>query len=93
MKRSFELKVKSYESCVILASRGREAVGFQSFRLRVFKIMGDRRFYKIECLHMLRTPESEWLKVTALNLFHPTAPAPLQKVGFFLLRHSLLRGG
>jgi hypothetical protein len=54
--------------------------------------MGDRRLYKIECLHMLGTPESERLKVTALNLFHPTTPPPLQEVGFFILRHSLLRG-
>jgi hypothetical protein len=69
-----------------------EAVEFQSFRMRVFKIMGDRRLYKIECLHMLGTRESERLKVTALNLFHPTAPPPFQEVGFFILRHSLLRG-
>jgi len=30
--------------------------------------MGNRRLYKIECLHTLGTPESERLKVTALNL-------------------------
>jgi hypothetical protein len=45
--------------------------------------------YKIECLHTLGTPESERLKVTALNLFHLTASPPLQEVGFFILRHSL----
>jgi hypothetical protein len=28
---------------------------------------------------MLGTPESERLKVTALNLFHPTAPPPFKK--------------
>jgi hypothetical protein len=28
--------------------------------------MGNRRLYKIECLHMLGTPESERLEVTAL---------------------------
>jgi len=39
---------------------------------------------------MLGTPESERLKVTALNLFHPTASPPFQKWGFFILRHSLL---
>jgi len=38
---------------------------------------------------MLGTPESERLKVTALNLLHPTASPPLQKWGFFILRHSL----
>jgi hypothetical protein len=41
--------------------------------------MGDRRSYKIECLHMLGTPESERLKVTALNLFHPTTSPPFKK--------------
>jgi len=41
---------------------------------------------------MLGTPESERLKVTALNLFHPTASPPFQKWGFFILRHSLLVG-
>ena len=45
--------------------------------------MGNRRLYKIECLHTLGTPESERLKVTALNLFHPTTSPPFQKVGFF----------
>ncbi|OGP79735.1 MAG: hypothetical protein A2V86_12210 [Deltaproteobacteria bacterium RBG_16_49_23] len=45
--------------------------------------------YKIECFHTLGTPESERLKVAALNLFHPTASPPFQKVGFFILRHSL----
>jgi hypothetical protein len=74
--------------------------------------MGNRRLYKIECLHTLGTTESERLKVTALpspkrlafaealaqagfaqaglNLFHATASPPFQKVGFFILRHSLL---
>jgi hypothetical protein len=32
---------------------------------------------------MLGNSESERLKGTALNLFHPTASPPLQKVGFF----------
>jgi hypothetical protein len=55
--------------------------------------MGDRRLYNIECLHMLGTPESERLKVTALSLWknahlaaasrlsaHPTAsPPPFKK--------------
>ena len=51
--------------------------------------MGNCRLYKIECLHMLDTSESERLKVTALNLLHPTASPPFQKGGFFILRHSL----
>jgi hypothetical protein len=45
--------------------------------------MGNRCLYKIECLHTLGTPRSEQLKVTALNLFHPTVSPPSQKVGFF----------
>jgi iron complex transport system substrate-binding protein len=36
-------------------------------------------------------PESERLKVTALNLFHPTASPPFQKVDLFIIRHSLSR--
>jgi hypothetical protein len=55
--------------------------------------MKNRPFYKIEYLHMLGTPEFEWLKVTALNLFHPTASPPFQKVGFFILRHTPRWGG
>jgi hypothetical protein len=38
---------------------------------------------------MLGTRESVRLKVTALNLLHLTASPPLQKVGFFILRHNL----
>jgi hypothetical protein len=41
--------------------------------------MGNRRLYKIECLHTLGTPESERLKVTGLNLFHPTASPLFEK--------------
>jgi hypothetical protein len=55
--------------------------------------MGNRRLYKIECLHTLGTPESERLKVTALNLFHPTASPPFQKVGFFHLAAQPQEGG
>jgi len=52
-------------------------------------MMGNDRLHKIERFHTLGTPESERLKVAALNLFHPTASPPFQKVGFFILRHSL----
>ena len=45
--------------------------------------MGNRHLYRIECLHTLGTPESERLKVTALNLFHPTASPLFQNVGVF----------
>ena len=45
--------------------------------------MGNRRLYKIECLHMLGTRESERLKVTALNLFHPTASPLFRRNRFF----------
>ena len=55
--------------------------------------MGNRRFQKIESLHALGTREPERLKVTALNLFHPTAPPPFQNVGSWILRHSHSGGG
>ena len=42
---------------------------------------------------MLGTPESEHLKVTALNLFHPTASPPLQNVSFFIVTQPLDGGG
>jgi hypothetical protein len=44
--------------------------------------MGNRRLYKIECLHMLGTLESERLKVTALNLSPPTASPLSNKLVF-----------
>ena len=44
--------------------------------------MGNGRLYKIERFHTAGTSESVRLKVTALNLFHPTASPLLQKVGF-----------
>ena len=53
--------------------------GRQSFRMRIFQIMGSRRFYKIERNRTPGTAESEWLKATALNLFHPTASPPFPK--------------
>jgi len=54
--------------------------------------MGNRRLNKIESFHTLAMPESARLKVTALNLLHLTAFPLLQKVGFFILRHSPLAG-
>jgi len=45
--------------------------------------MGNRRLYKIERLHALDTRGSERLKVTALNLLHPTASPPFSKSWVF----------
>jgi hypothetical protein len=45
--------------------------------------MGNHRVYKIEYVHTLGTPESEQLKVTALNLFRPTASSLFLKSRFF----------
>src|SRR4030042_2014163 len=45
--------------------------------------MGNRRLHKIERFHTPGTYESERLKVTALNLFHPTASPPFPKNRFF----------
>jgi hypothetical protein len=39
---------------------------------------------KGENFHTLGTPESKRLKVTALNLLHPTASPLLQDVGFHI---------
>jgi hypothetical protein len=50
--------------------------------------MGNRHLYKIECFHTFGKYESELLKVTALNLFHPITSPLLQKV-VFILRYSL----
>jgi hypothetical protein len=41
---------------------------------------------------MLGTPESEGQKVTALDLFHPTASPPLQNVRFFIVTQPLNGG-
>jgi hypothetical protein len=57
--------------------------------MRVIYVMGNRRLYDNKCIHMLGTPESERLKVPALNLFHPTASPSFPRVGFFILLHSL----
>jgi hypothetical protein len=59
--------------------------------MRVFKIMGNYRLYKTEYLHSLGTPESEQLKVTALNLFHPTTPPSFKKSNSLILRYGLWR--
>jgi hypothetical protein len=47
-------------------------------------MMGNRGLHKNGCLHNLGTLESEWLKVTALNLFHPTT-SPFFKESVFPL--------
>jgi len=47
--------------------------------------MGNHRLYKIQCVQTLGTTESERLKVTALNLFHPTVSPPFQKVDLFYI--------
>jgi hypothetical protein len=44
--------------------------------------MGKHHWLKIECLHMGGDPESNRLKVAALNLFHPTASPLLRKAVF-----------
>ena len=54
--------------------------------------MGNFRLYKIECFHRLGTPGFERVKDTALNLFHPTASPPFQKVGFFHITTQSLKG-
>ena len=78
--------------CVVIASKRGEAVGFQSFRMRVFWIMGDHRLSNVQFLQTLGTFESERLKVTALNLFHPTVSPFLRKLIFFYVMTQSLVG-
>jgi hypothetical protein len=55
--------------------------------------MGNRHVHKIECLQTLGTSESERQKVTALNLFYPTASPPFAKGRFFGIATQHLEGG
>jgi hypothetical protein len=55
--------------------------------------MGNRRLYKIEHFYTLGTSKSERLKVTALNLFHPTASPRLPKDRFLYVATQPLEGG
>jgi hypothetical protein len=79
--------------CVIIASEGGEAVRFQSFRMRFFYIMGNHCLYKIQRFQVFATLESEQLKVTALNLFHPTASPPFLQRCVFSYYDTLSKGG
>jgi len=56
-------------------------------------MMQDRRLYEIECFHTLGTSESERLKVTALNLFHPTVSPPLSEESVFSYCDTVSKGG
>ncbi len=47
--------------------------------------MGKGCLDKIECFHMVSTPESERIKVTGLNLFHLTASPSYSNSLFFRL--------
>ena len=51
--------------------------------------MRNRRLHKIERFHMPTTPESERLKVTALNLFHPTTSPLVGKTTLTLCHQRL----
>jgi hypothetical protein len=55
--------------------------------------MGNRHVYEIECLQTLGTSESVRQKVTALNLFYPTASPPFAKSWFFGIATQPLRPG
>jgi hypothetical protein len=68
-----------------------EAVGFQSFRMRVFMMMGEHQLNRIELFHTFGTPESGRLKVTALNLFHPTVSPLFPGNRFFHISTQPLR--
>ena len=56
-------------------------------------MMRNRRLHKSERFHTPGTSESERVKVTALNLFHPTASPPFPKNRFFHIATQSLDGG
>jgi hypothetical protein len=60
--------------------------------MRGFEMIGNHHLYKIGIFHTLGTPESERLKVIALNLFHPTAFSLLKNVCFFSYCDTAPRG-
>jgi hypothetical protein len=60
--------------------------------MQVFYIMENHCLYKIQHFHLLVTLESEQLKVTALNLFHPTASPPFSKKCVFSYYDTLSKG-
>ena len=55
--------------------------------------MGNRLVHHIECLQTLGTSESGRQKVTALNLFYPTASPPFAKNRFFGIATQPLKAG
>lgn len=69
-----------------------EAVGFQRFKMRLFKVWETSDWVKIECFHRVANPESERLRVAALNLFYPTAP-PLSRRAVFSYYNTVSQGG
>jgi hypothetical protein len=54
--------------------------------------MGNRPLCKIVRIHTLGTPESEGLRVTALNLYHPTTSPLLQNVSSLIVTQPPSRG-
>jgi hypothetical protein len=67
--------------CVVIASRGERQSGFKD--LECGPCRGNRRLNEMEYFHMPGMPEYKRSKVTALNLFHPTA-SPFSKKSVFL---------
>jgi hypothetical protein len=55
--------------------------------------MGNRHVHEIECLQTLGTSESGCQKVTALNLFYPTASPPSAKGRLFGIATQPLSAG
>jgi len=55
--------------------------------------MGNRHVHEIECLQTLGTSESGRPKVTALNLFYPTASPPICKKPVFWHCDTASKGG
>jgi hypothetical protein len=56
-------------------------------------MIGNRLLNKIECFHAIGMHESERFRVTALNLFHPTASPLIQKGNFYITAQPPLGRG
>ncbi len=69
-----------------------EPVSVQSFGTRVFGYggMGNRRWFKIECLLVVSNHESKRLKVAALNLFHPIG-SPFSRKNRAIIQMGIFR--
>jgi len=63
--------------------KGERQSGSKALECGSFRLWEIVTCIKSGCLYMFPKPEFKRLKVTTLNLFHPTASPPFEKVVFF----------